>query len=118
MERFSFRSILLVLALVAQAAAGGNAFAGLLGIRSGVAVSQHCDSGGTSQHQAPVDRKHDCLSCPLCAVSAPSAPLFDSGPNVLILRASISLDAHPEFLAPPTPAIGRAHQPRVPPFLS
>jgi hypothetical protein len=115
MRRFSFRSILLVLALVVQASAGGNAFAGLSG---SVAVSQYCDDGGTGQHQAPAERKHDCLSCPLCAFSALSAPLVGSGPNVLILRPGISLDAEPEFLAPSATKIGRAHQPRAPPARS
>ncbi len=118
MRRLSFRLILLVLALVLQAAAGGNAIAGRSGSRAGVAVSLHCDSGGAGEHQAPADRKHDCLSCPLCTFSALSAPLVGVGPNVPLLRPGIRLGAELEYLSPPAAKIGRTHQPRAPPVRS
>ncbi|MFY9626639.1 MAG: DUF2946 family protein [Methylocystis sp.] len=120
MRRASFRSIFLVLALVFQAALGGNVLASFAGHHAGVSASQHCEVNGAGpQHQLPGEQKHDCLSCVFCAASALSSPLPLADVHMPALRVGVALLDHlGDESAPLAVIVDRAHQPRAPPAIS
>jgi hypothetical protein len=121
MSRFSLRSLLLVLALVVQTAAGGTGFAGTVLALAG--VSANCEQDKAGGHQAPPvqnssQHKHDCLSCQLCVADGAAAANLVAHSYQLAFRDSVPLDFGLERRAYPTAPGQRAHQPRAPPTLS
>jgi hypothetical protein len=118
MRRLSLRSLLFLLALVMQTAAGGMTFAGT---HPGVpGVSADCALTESSVHQtAPAHGghhgQHDCVSCQLCAAAAAALAVVTSYYRVAFDHAA-PFDLDRKFNRAPAALSQRTQQPRAPPI--
>jgi hypothetical protein len=114
MRRFSFPSLLLLVALLFQAATAGAAMVAVSSAVSGSAV-QNCARDGSTEHQpAGVAHGHHCLACLLCDSLSFVSPDNRSG-FLFVARDAIHIDAlfstNKVSASPPA----NAHRARAPP---
>jgi len=119
MTRFSLRSLLFVLALVIQTAAGGAAPAGTFAGQAGVSVDCAVDQSGVHR-PAPLHgghhQHHGCVLCQSCGDGAGAALSVAAGDYRLAFSDVARHGFDLEFLAALAALAGRAHQPRAPPL--
>jgi hypothetical protein len=117
MRRLSLRSLLFVLALVMQTAAGGMTLAGTHASVPGVSAECALTESGvhqTAPAHGPHHGQHDCVSCQFCAAAAVALAVVTAYYRVAFDEPT-RFDLDLEFDRAPAALSQRTQQPRAPP---